>query len=727
MMRRFPLLRQGNEMDCLPTCLRMVAVHHGRDCDLEQIRQYTHVGRTGASLAGAADAAERIGMRSLSVRISFEALRAQAPLPCIVHWRGRHFVVVYRITRKRVYVADPGFGRISHSVEEFIDGWTAGGSEGVALFLEPTPDFYGEPARGKTRRRRGFATLFGYIKPYPRWIVQLIFGLLIASMLQLALPFLAQALVDTGVATHNLGFVSLVLIAQLTLLISRAAVDFIRSWLLLHIGARINLAIVSDFLMKLMHLPLSFFDTRRLGDLLERVSDHDRVQNFLTSSSLNALLSGLNLLVFGIVLFAYSGTIFAVFCVGSVAVAGWIILFQRRRRELDYRRFDQLSENRTLLIQLVQGMQEIKLNAAERRKRGEWQTSQSHVFRTLMDGLAVTQYQQGGSIFLNELKNIIVSFVAAREVIAGHMTLGMMLAVTYIAGQLNGPLEQLLNVLNAAQDTSLALERINEVHETPGEDEGSSVYAEPPPLATVRLNRVTFHYEGVKSAAALRDVSFDIPGGAVTAIVGASGSGKTTLLKLLLKIHAPTDGAVQVGGLNLNTLRPSSWRARCGVVMQDGYVFSDTILRNIAMSDGAVDFERALEAVRIANLTDVVDALPLGLETRVGPDGHGLSQGQKQRILIARAVYKQPDYLFFDEATSALDSANERMIIENLQEFFAGRTVVVVAHRLSTVRHADQIIVLDRGSVIERGTHAELAAAKQAYYRLVRNQLELGA
>ncbi|MFP5247526.1 MAG: peptidase domain-containing ABC transporter, partial [Thermoanaerobaculia bacterium] len=543
---------------------------------------------------------------------------------------------------------------------------------------------------------------------------------------QLALPFLAQALVDTGVATHNLGFVTLVLIGQLTLLISRAAVDFIRSWLLLHMGARINLAIVSDFLMKLMQLPLSFFDSRRLGDLLERISDHDRVQSFLTSSSLNAILSGLNLLVFGAVLFAYSGTIFTVFFVGSIALAAWIILFQRRRRELDYKRFDQLSENRTLLIQLVQGMQEIKLNGAERRKRGEWQTSQSQVFRTIMDSLAVTQYQQGGSIFLNELKNIIVTFVAAREVIAGHMTLGMMLAVTYIIGALNGPLEQLLALLNAVQDTGMALERINEVHDTPGEDEDRTLFIEPPAEATLRLNRVTFHYDGVKSAAALRDVSFEIPGGCVTAIVGASGSGKTTLLKLLLKIHQPTDGAVQVGGLNLNTLRPSSWRARCGVVMQDGYVFSDTIVRNIAMSD-TVDFNRVLDAIRVANLMDVIDALPLGLETRVGPDGHGLSQGQKQRILIARAVYKQPDYLFFDEATSALDAANERTIIENLQEFFAGRTVVVVAHRLSTVRHADQIIVLDRGSVIERGTHAELAAAKQAYYRLVRNQLELGA
>jgi ATP-binding cassette subfamily B protein len=727
MMRRFPLLRQGNEMDCLPACLRMVAVHHGRDCDIEQIRQYTHVGRAGASLAGAADAAERIGLRSLSVRLSFEALRAQAPLPCIAHWRGRHFIVVYRITRRRVHVADPAYGRISYSFAEFVEGWTGGGSEGVGLFLEPTPDFFEERERSARRPRRGFGTLLSYIKPYPRWIVQLIFGLVIASMLQLALPFLAQALVDTGVATHNLGFVSLVLIAQLTLLISRAAVDFIRSWLLLHIGARINLAIVSDFLLKLMQLPLSFFDSRRLGDLLERISDHERVQTFLTSSSLNALLSGLNLLVFGAVLFAYSGTIFCVFCAGSVALALWIVLFQRRRRELDYKRFDQLSENRTLLIQLVQGMNEIKLNAAERRKRGEWQTSQSQVFRTSMDSLAVTQYQQGGSIFLNELKNIIVSFVAAREVIAGHMTLGMMLAVTYIIGVLNGPLEQLLAVLNSAQDSGLALERINEVHDTPGEDEGRSLFAEPPPLATVRLNRVTFHYEGVKTAAALRDVSFDIPGGAVTAIVGASGSGKTTLLKLLMKIYAPTDGAVQVGGLNLNTLRSSTWRARCGVVMQDGYVFSDTILRNIAMGGNVVDFDRVLEAIRVANLTEVVDALPLGLETRVGPDGHGLSQGQKQRILIARAVYKQPDYLFFDEATSALDSANERTIIENLQDFFAGRTVVVVAHRLSTVRHADQIIVLDRGSVIERGTHAELAAAKQAYYRLVRNQLELGA
>lgn len=727
MMKRFPAFRQREEMDCLPTALRMVAAFHGRDRSMEELRDLCHWGRDGASLSGACDAADAIGLRSLSARVSLDTLREHAPLPCIVHWKRRHFAVVYRITRKRVYVADPAYGRISYTFEEFQESWCAPGSnEGIALFLETTPKFYELESAGGANKQSHVAFALSYLKPFPKWVVQLIFGLLIGSLLQLAQPFLAQALVDFGIANQNLNFVTLILIGQLALFFSRASADFIRGWLLVHIGGRINISVVSDFLMKVMRLPLSFFDARKVGDLLERITDHQRLQSFLTSSSLNALFSLINLVVFGIVLGLYSMPIFGVFFGGSAVLVVWIALFQRKRRELDYKRFNQFAENNTRLIQLILGMHEIKLNGAERRKRAEWQTLQSQIFRTTMDGMLIGQYQQGGSMFFNELKNIVISFLAAREVISGHMTLGMMLAVTYIIGQLNAPLDQLLGLMNAAQDAGLALERIKEIHDMAEEDEGRTTFALPPSLTTIRLRDITFRYEGPKSPAVLSDVAFDIPGGGMTAIVGASGSGKTTLMKLLLKIYAPDSGAVQVGGVSLGDVKTSAWRSSCGVVMQDGYIFSDTILRNIAMNDGAVDYNRLMEAIRIANLSDVIEGLPLGLDTRVGPDGHGLSQGQKQRILIARAVYKQPDYLFFDEATSALDAVNERTIIENLQEFVAGRTVVVIAHRLSTVKNADQIVVLDRGRVIERGTHAELTAARSAYYTLVRNQLELG-
>ncbi len=723
MKRAFPFYKQIEQMDCLPTCLRMVAAHHGRHYSSDFLRRKCYVGRSGASLAGISDAAEAIGLRTLAARVSLETLIAEAPLPCIVHWKQKHFVVVYATSKRTIQVADPAHGLMTYTPEEFRRCWIAEGeSDGVALFLEPTAAFH-ELDDEPHAPRRSFSFLFSYLRPYKPHLVQLLIGMAVVSLLQLFFPFLTQAIVDFGIANQNLGFVYLVLIAQLVLFASRASVELIRGWILLHMGSRINIAIVSDFLAKLMRLPLSFFDSRKIGDILERVGDHQRLNTFLTSSSLNTLFSLFSLLVFGVVVFLYSGTIFLVFLLGSVAVAAWIIAFQRKRRELDYRRFNHLSDNQTHLIQLVIGMQEIKLNGSEIRKRWEWEHSQARLFRTSVRGLVIGQYQQAGSLILNELKNILITFIAAREVIEGRMTLGMMMAVTYVVGQLNGPIEQLLALFNSAQDARLGLERIGEVYAHEDEDAGTF---DVPAGGDLEVRGLSFQYEGPRSPHVLRDVDMVIPTGRVTAIVGASGSGKTTLLKLLLKVHAPTNGSIRVGSSDLAHVDTRAWRMQCGVVMQDGYIFTDTILRNIAMADENVTEARLMEALRIANLTELVEALPLGLNTKIGTDGHGLSQGQKQRILIARAVYKQPEVLFFDEATSALDATNERRIMRNLEEFFRGRTVVVIAHRLSTVRHADQILVLDRGTVVERGTHDELTSRRDVYFQLVRNQLELG-
>lgn len=723
---------QHDSMDCGPTCLRMVAKFYGKNYSLQNLRDRCHITREGVSLLGISDAAESIGFRTTGVKVTWRQMVEEMPLPCIVHWNQRHFVVVYDVVKKhgvyKVMVADPASGLLEYTEEDFRGLWLESErkTEGIALILEPTPKFYEEEGDDE-RRHYGFGYVLKYLRPYRTYIIQILLAMLTASVISLLMPFITQSVVDKGIGTGSLSLIVVLLIAQLTLTLGGLANNLIRSWLMLHTTSRVSISLISDFLCKLMRLPIAFFDSKMVGDIMQRIGDYNRIQTFLTGSLLSMVIAVVSFVVYGLIMAGYNATIFIVFLIGASLYVFWVLLFMKRRRKLDYMRFQQASANQSNIVQLIGGMQEIKLNNCEKQKRWEWESIQAKLFKVGVKSLTLGQVQEIGCTFIDQTKNILMSFIAAKSVIDGGMTLGMMMALQYIMGQINAPISQFISFVQSAQDASISLDRLGEIHEMKDEEPAEEERIKDIPSdADIVFRDVVFQYDGPHSPRVLDEVSLTIPSGKVTAIVGASGSGKTTMLKMMLGFYPPVSGEVLLGNVSLKNYSESRWRARCGTVMQEGYIFSDTIAANIAVSEEYPDMERVRWAAGVSNIKYWIEGLPLGYGTKIGADGHGLSSGQKQRILIARAAYKDSRYLFFDEATNSLDANNERTIMENLERLFSEKTVVVVAHRLSTVKNADNIIVLDKGRIAEQGTHSQLTALRGKYYELVKNQLELG-
>lgn len=729
-MSKFPTYIQADSKDCGPTCLKIIAKFYGKVLNIQTLRTLSETNRDGSNLLFLSDAAEKIEFRTLGVKLDLNKLQ-EAPLPCILHWNKEHYVVLYKIKKNKYYISDPAIGLIEYSKEEFLKFWIGNNSdentnEGIALLLEPTPKFHQSEFDEEDDKSFGFNLLFKYIVPYKSYVLQLVFGLLAGSLLQLIFPFLTQSVVDVGIKNQNIHFIYIVLFAQLFLFLGKTALELIRSWILLHLSARINIALISDFFIKLMNLPISFFDVRMTGDIMQRINDHHRIERILTTSSLNVLFSVINMFIMGGVLAYYNLKIFAVFFIGSFCYFLWVILFLKRREKLDYKRFSEVSQEQSKVIELINGMQEIKLHNAEKQKRWGWEYIQARLFRVSMKGLVLEQTQSIGSNFINELKNIIIIFLSAKLVIDGTITLGMMMAISSIVGGLNGPIVQLISFIREAQDAKISLARLSEIHEKEDEtQQEESQTHEIPENSDITIKNLSFKYTG-SDVNVLDDLNLTIPANKITAIVGASGSGKTTLMKLLLKFYEPNQGEISVHKTALKNIAQKTWRNHVGTVMQEGYIFSDTIANNIAIGVTNINKERLKYASYVANIKDFIEDYPLGFNTKIGMEGIGMSTGQKQRLLIARAVYKNPEMLFFDEATSALDANNEKEIMEKLNFFFKDKTVVVIAHRLSTVMNADQIVVLEKGKIVEIGNHQELVKLQGSYFELVKNQLQLG-
>lgn len=725
----FPFVKQYDAMDCGPACIKMVAGYYKRSYTLDYLRKRCYITREGVSFLGLSEAADSLGFRTLGVKIPFEMLAGKVTLPCIVHWGQKHFVVVYRIKNDKIWVADPATGLIQYTRDQFEKKWissvTEGKQTGLVLIIEPTPALF--RVEDEQKKPGGFLFLLKYFKHYKKFLGQLILGLVLGSCIQLIIPFLTQSIIDIGLNNNDIGFIYLILFAQLALVAGRLSVEFIRGWLLLYIGSRVNVAIISGFLQKLMALPVAFYDTKLTGDILQRIEDNNRIDEFLTSASLSILFSFFNLIIFGIVLAIYSTKILVLFIAGTALYILWVSLFMKSRARLDNLRFREMSASNSKLISIINGMQEIKLTQSELSKRWDWEKHQASLFGLRVKGLGLIQYQSAGATLINEIMNILITIVAATAVLKGNITLGMMLAVQFIIGQLNVPVNQIIGFFRMSQDAKMSLDRLAEVHNMEDEETGSeNKISKLPENKNISINNLSYQYEGPRSPFALKNADLLIEQNKVTAIVGVSGSGKTTLLKMLLGFYQPVAGEILIGDTPVSNLSLKLWRRKVGAVMQDGFLFPDTIAGNIAPGSEEIDESRMKKAAETANIRGFIDSLPLGYNTRIGANGHGLSEGQKQRLLIARVIYKDPDILIFDEATNSLDANTEKAIVENLADFYRGKTVIIVAHRLSTVRNADKIVVMDSGQITETGTHESLIEKRGVYYNLVKNQLELG-
>jgi ATP-binding cassette subfamily B protein len=711
----------------------MISAFYGKRYSLNFFRSLCYQSKNGVSLQNIALAAEKIGFNTRGGKFTFGTLTNKLPLPLIVFWEQKHFVVVFKIKKSDkqyfIYVADLGKGKVKYSLKEFLFHWIGADAnihdKGIGLFLQPNEHFLKTDYNQDVSPSK-FKFIGAYFLQHKKSFINLIIGLLIGSCIQFIIPLLTQSIVDKAIPQQSIHLVMLILLGQFVLLLSSTSIDFFRRKILLKVSTKINIALISDFFVKLMRMPMPFFDTKQMGDLLKRIEDHEKVQRFITTQSLSFIFAVFNIMVFGILLFVYDWVLFGIFLLGNFVYATWMLLFLNKRRLLDYRVFEKEGKNKSKVFQLINGMQEIKQQGCEKRKRVDWENTQMELFEVECQLLDLQQRQRVGTVFISEARNLLIIFASALAVIHGNMTLGMMLAVQYIIGQLNAPVNQIMTFIYDYQDVSICFERMLEIHESPKEDTKKDLYKCLSGNNEIIIKNLSFQYEGPTSQFVLKDVNLTIPKEKVTAIVGASGSGKTTLIKLLLGHYEPVHGEILIGAQSLSLIQKSFWRSQCGAVLQDGFIFSDTIARNIAVSDDIIDNAKLEFAAQLANIDDFIKTLPLVYKTMIGQDGQNLSQGQRQRILIARTVYKEPPFLFYDEATNALDANNERIIINNLTDFYRGKTVIIVAHRLSTVMNADNIAVINNGRIVEEGTHQELISLKKEYYTLVKNQLELG-
>jgi ATP-binding cassette subfamily B protein len=730
MFNCFPFYRQLDSNDCGATALRIIAKYYGKNFSNEFLRNKCVTLKGGASLIDISNAAESIGFRTSYLKLSFDQLK-KTPLPLIVYWGQRHYIVVHKI-KKKIHVADPAVGLIKYSKDEFLRSWLNskdnGEWQGIALLLEPTDALYSFEQKSP-KSTSGISFFFNYLKPYKKYFFQIIFGMLIGSFMQLIVPFLTQALVDQGIGNKDINFIYLILFAQVSLLIGRTSVQFIRSWIMLHISARISVSLISDFILKLVSKPLSFFTKKSIGDIMQRIGDHGRIQSFITSSSLNVIFSIFNFIVFSAIILYYNSLIFITFIIGSIAYTLWVIYFYKRRRELDHKRFAQSAENKNSLYQLVSGIQDIKLENCEELKRQEWQSIQLNLFRVNINFLQLNQVQQVGALFINEFKNIAITVIAAKMVLDGSITFGMMLSIQYMIGMLNSPINQMIGLLRQYQDAKISLERLQEIHfdQHPVNSDKIDLISidSLSSSSTIEFKNLSFSYLENQDSPTLENINLKIPLNKITAIVGSSGSGKTTLLKMILKFYQPNEGSILLDNLSLDMVDERSLRDLCGAVLQDGQIFKDSIAKNIGLKDGEVDMKKITEVADLANILKYINKLPLKFDSKIGLDGQGISQGQKQRILIARALYKNPQILLLDEATNALDNRNESIIVQNIVKAFNGKAIIIAAHRLSTIKIADQVVVMDNGKIAGIGSHEELLGSNELYYGLIRGQMAM--
>jgi len=721
--KRFPVEYQMDSQDCGPASLKIIAKYFGRYYSLQYLRDRCGITKEGVSLLDISTGAESIGLRILAIKCTLNDVVSKVPLPAIVFWNENHFVVVYNADKKYIWISDPAKGRVKYTHEEFRKGWYPKGEEnGVLLAVEPTVDFQKSEAE-KTQRKSTFSGILRYFFPYKKQFGLVLGIMLVVTLLQAVLPFISKAVIDVGIKTSDVNFIHMVLFGNICILASVMAFNVLRDWVLLHITSRVNIALISDYLIKLMKLPVTFFENKLLGDILQRAQDHERIRSFIMNNSLALIFSSLTFVIFAIILLVYNTNIFYIFLAGSVCYIVWVLLFLSIRKKLDWEYFELLSKNQSYWVETVSAIQDIKIFNYEKYRRWKWEEIQARLYHVNKKVLTVTNAQNLGAQFIEGMKNMAIVFYCAVAVINGEITFGVMISTQFILGMLNGPLIQFINFVVSAQYAKISFLRINEIRELEDEEELLSIGSTTvmPEKKDITLENVFFQYTP-NGFMVLRNVFLRIPEKKVTAIVGGSGSGKSTLLKLLVRLYKPTHGEIKMGGMNVTAINLRQWRDLCGVVMQDGKIFSDTILNNIVLDDDHIDYERLREVCRTAQLEEEINNMPKGFETMIGETGRGLSGGQKQRLLIARALYQDPEFLFLDEATNSLDVMNERKIVEALNNAFKQRTVVVIAHRLSTIQHADQIVVLNQGYIAEIGNHQTLMEKKGLYYQLVATQ-----